>query len=174
MAPTLTDMSTMWAVLMSLGGAFSVISGLESLDVGFGAGCGGESTRRRDEGKQDHGLTMPLDAGRLDCLAGECRNCALPEGQRRMVQLEDADSPGTGESAPDYMRYLGSNAALAVCAHDKEFGNVPGGRMGGYGRLLFDKHKACPLAVDFDEEGMPAGVAPIEREVRIAKLAVGV
>lgn len=89
-----------------------------------------------------------------------------------MVQLQDADVPGTGESAPDFMRHLGSNSASAVSADDEEFGNVPSGLTGGYGRLLFDQHKACPLVVNFYEERVTAGGAPIEREVRIAEPAV--
>ncbi len=89
-----------------------------------------------------------------------------------MVALEDADGPRTGERAPDLMRNLGSNSVPAISAEDEEFGDVTSGLASGNGRFLFDQYKACPMAVGFDEKRVPAWRAPIERQVRIAKLPV--
>ena len=94
-----------------------------------------------------------------------------------MVELHDADGPGTGELVPDFVRYLGSNPASAVRAGDEEFGNVPGGLAGGggweVGCLLLDQNEPRPMAVDFDEKRMSAWGAPVARQVRVAVPTVG-
>ena len=124
------------------------------------------------EGEEGPSFAIMVDGVGVDRSACECVYSIRPEMQRGCVSVHDADFPGAGEALPDLMRRVGANSTPAVSAKDEELRHVPGGLAACELRALLYQCEAGELAFVSDQEGMPAGLGPVERKRRIAESAI--